>query len=272
MRTTGRAGSLKRWELWTGHAGYIAEGVVYLLMGAFALLADLEHRRQPNGSQGALAELGRTSVGKALLALLALGLAAFVLWQMLLATVDPEHRNDRHRPRHWLARLRHFCSGLFYTVLVVEAAWTLFGLAALDDDPSHLRWSSRVLQFPEGRFAIGIAGAGIGVFALTQFYRAVTGDKSKRVDLSRTRWRWVINALGAYGYISRGVLFALVGLYVLDAAWRFDPHYSNGIGGALGALQQRPYGVWLLGAIATGLMSYGLFQIAKERYRLFHDS
>ena len=263
-----RAGSLKRWELWTGHAGYIAEGVVYLLMGTFVLLADLQRRRQPNGSQGALAELGRTSFGKALLALLALGLAAFVLWQMLLATVDPEHRGDRTRPVRWLMRLRHLCSGIFYAVLVGEAIWTLFGFGAIHGE--HL--SSRVLQFPVGRVAVGIVGAGIGVFALTQLYRAVTSDKSKRVDLSHTRWRWAINALGAYGYLSRGVLFALVGLYVLDAAWRFDPHYSNGIGGALSALRQRAYGVWLLGAIAVGLMSYGLFQILKERYRMFHDS
>jgi Domain of Unknown Function (DUF1206) len=267
-----RAGSLKRWELWTGHAGYIAEGVVYLLMGAFALLADLERRRQPNGSQGALAELGRTSLGKALLALLALGLAAFVLWQMLLAFIDPEHRGDRTVPRHWLVRLRHFCSGIFYTVLVGEAVWILFGLGSLDSDPSHLRWSSRVLQFPIGRVVVGLVGAGIGVFAVQQLYRAVTSDKSKRVDLSQVRLRWLINSLGAFGYVSRSVLFGLVGLYVVDAAWRFDPHYSNGIGGALGVLQQRAYGVWLLGALATGLMSYGLFQIIKERYRLFHNS
>jgi hypothetical protein len=267
-----RTGSLKRWELWTGHAGYIAEGVVYLLMGTFALLADLERRRQPNGSLGALTELGGTSIGKALLALLVLGLGAFVLWQMLLAIVDPEHRNERHGPRHRLARLRHFCSGIFYTVLVGEAAWTLFGLAALDGNPSHLRWSLRVLQFPAGRIAVGMVGAGIGVFAVQQFFRAVTNDKSKRVDLSRTRWRWLINALGAFGYLSRSVLFGLVGLYVVGAAWRFDPHYSNGIGGALGTLARQPYGTGLLGALATGLMSYGLFQILKERYRLFHDS
>jgi hypothetical protein len=266
------AGSLKRWELWTGHAGYIAEGIVYLLMGAFALLADLQRQRQPNGSQGALAELGRTSFGKALLALLALGLAAFVLWQMILAIIDPEHRADRTRPRRWLVRLGHFCSGIFYSVLVGEAVWTLFGFGAVDGNASRARWSSRILQLPLGRVAVGIVGVSIGVFALTQFYRAITNDKSKRVDLSDTRSRWVINALGAYGYISRGVLFGLVGLYVLDAAWRFDPHYSNGIGGALSALQQRAYGGWLLGAVATGLMSYGLFQIVKERYRLFRDS
>jgi Domain of Unknown Function (DUF1206) len=267
-----RAGSLKRWELWTGHTGYVAEGIVYLLLGAFALLADIERRRQPNGSEGALVELGHTSLGKVLLALLALGLAAFVLWQMLLAFIDPEHRDDRPAPRRWLVRLRHFCSGIFYTVLVGEAVWILFGLGSPIGGSAQLRWSSRVLQFPSGRVVVGLVGTGIGVFAIQQLYRAVTSDKSKRVDLSHAPLRWLINCLGAFGYVSRSMLFGLVGLYVIDAAWRFDPHYSNGIGGALGVLQQRAYGVWLLGALATGLMSYGLFQIVKERYRLFRNS
>lgn len=264
--------SLRGWERWTGHAGYVAEGIVYLLMGGFALFADLQHHRQPNGSQGALAELGHTSVGKALLALLALGLAAYVLWQMLLAIFDPEHRGDRTKPRRWLMRLRHFCSGVFYSVLVTEAVWIVFGFGAIEGEPSRIQWSSRVLQYPLGRVAVGIVGAGIGVFAVTQLYRAITNDKSKRVDLSHTRLHWLINALGTYGYLSRGALFGLVGLYVLDAAWRFDPHYSSGIAGALGLLQRRTYGVWLLGVIAPGLMSYGLFQIVKERYRLFRNS
>jgi hypothetical protein len=246
--------------------------MVYLLMGSFALLAELQQRRQPNGTQGALAELGGTPLGKALLALLALGVVAFVAWQLILAIIDPEHRG---KPRTWRrrwVRLGHLWTALLYSVLVSEALWTLFGFGANAGGPAHLRLNARLLQWPPGRVAVGMVGAGIGVFALMQVYRAVTGDKSKRVDLSHTRWRGVLNALGAYGYLCRGVLFALVALYIVEAAWRFDPHYSSGIGGVLRALQRRAYGEWLLGALAGGLMSYGVFQILKERYRLFHNS
>jgi hypothetical protein len=45
--------------------------------------------------QGALAKLAAAPFGDALLALLALGLAAFVLWQVVLGLLDPEHRGER---------------------------------------------------------------------------------------------------------------------------------------------------------------------------------
>jgi len=63
-------GALTRWERWAGHCGYVAEGVLYLPVGFFALLAAFRHA-QPSGSRGALAKLGETLVGDALLALLA---------------------------------------------------------------------------------------------------------------------------------------------------------------------------------------------------------
>ena len=60
----------------------------YLPVGFFALLAAFGHQ-QPNGSKGALAKLGGTLLGDALLAVLAFGLAAFVLWQLVVAIADP---------------------------------------------------------------------------------------------------------------------------------------------------------------------------------------
>jgi hypothetical protein len=40
-------GALTRWERWVGHGGYVAEGVLYLLVGCFALLAAFG-QRHPN--------------------------------------------------------------------------------------------------------------------------------------------------------------------------------------------------------------------------------
>jgi hypothetical protein len=39
------------------HTGYVAEGVVYVLIGTFALMAALEPSQQPNGYKGAFAKL-----------------------------------------------------------------------------------------------------------------------------------------------------------------------------------------------------------------------
>jgi uncharacterized membrane protein len=272
VRSHDEPASLMPWQRWVGHSGYIAEGVLYLVVGCFALLAALG-RQQPNGSKGALAKLGGSGFGDALLALLAVGLAAFVIWQLVLAIADPEHRADRRTPRRRLVRLGHLSNGAFHIVFVGEAVWGLFGLSrAGNEKEAQVLWTARAMAVPAGRYVVALIGVGIVVFGLWQFYRAVTRDKNKRVDLSRTRLRFAINVLGVYGLTARGALFALVGGYLINAAWRHDPRYSGGIAGALGGLKQQPYGEWLLGLVAAGLMCYGLYQVAKERYRRLGDS
>lgn len=261
------------WERFVAHSGYIAEGVIYVLIGAFALAAALEHGQQPDGYQGAVLKLGATVFGKSLLALLALGLASFVLWQLLLAVKDPEHRDTRNTPRRVCARAGYVLNGLINSLLVGEAVWALLGMYTTDNErASQVRWTARALQLPLGRFAVGAAGIGIIIFGAWQLYRAVTRDKDKRIDLHHVRFRIALDALGICGLVGRGVLFGLVGLYLLDAARLEDPRYSGGVAGALAALRQQHYGPWLLGALAVSLMCYGIFQVIKERYRRLLES
>jgi hypothetical protein len=258
---------LRRWVRWTGHCGYIAEGVLYLLIGFFALVAAMG-RQQPNGAQGALAKLGETLAGDGLLVVLAAGLAAFVLWQLILAIADPGHRAERRNPRRRLVRLGHLLNGVFHCVFVGDAMWSILGLSRADDErESQIKWTAWIFALPVGRYLVALAGGGIVLFGLWQFYRAMTRDMNKRVDLDGARFRLAVTALGIYGLFARGTLFLLVGGYLVNAAWRHDPRFSGGIAGALAGLKQQPYGAWLLGAVAGGLLCYGLYQIAKEPYR-----
>ena len=262
---------LRLWERLVGHAGYVAEGLVYVMIGSFALLAALGDR-QPNGSKGALTRLSTAPFGKALLVLLAIGLAAFVLWDLLLALTDPGQRGG-HRVRRLWVRTSYFLNALLHSVLVGQTLWSLFGLASADDEKqTQFTWTARVMTLPVGRWGVALTGVGILIFGLWQFYRAFSGDKTRRVDLRHTHFRFALTVLGACGLTGRGVLFGLVGLYPVDAAWDRDPRYSGGIAGALQGLQQQPHGSWLLGAVAIGLICYGLFQILKERYRRLGDS
>jgi hypothetical protein len=262
---------LAPWKRWVCHVGYAAEGVVYVLIGVFALLASIGAHRAPNGSKGALTGLGATPFGKALLSVLAVGLSAFVLWELLVAFTDPEHSGDHSGIRVW-ARIGHVLNGLLHSVLVGQAIWILLGLASLNEMQSQENWTARAMNLPAGRETVGLVGIGILIFGFWQFYRAFSRHKYKRVDLRHTRLRPVIGALGVYGFAARGVLFGLVGLYLLNAYWYREPRYSAGIAGALGALKRQPAGTWLLGIVAAGLISYGLFQIAKERFRQMGDS
>lgn len=51
------------------------------------------------------------------------------------------------------------------------------------------------------------------------------------------------------------------------AALRANALEARGLGGALAALAQQPFGPCLLGTIALGLIAYSLYSLSEARYR-----
>ncbi len=73
--------------------------------------------------------------------------------------------------------------------------------------------------------------------------------------------------VGVLGHFARFVVFGLVGGFLAKAAWEFDPKEAVGLDGALHELVQQPYGRYLLGSVAAGLLAYALFCFVQARYR-----
>ncbi len=78
--------------------------------------------------------------------------------------------------------------------------------------------------------------------------------------------RWVV-PLGRAGYAARGVVFIVVCAFLLVAAYQSDPSEARGLGGALLALQEQPFGRALYGLVALGLAAFGAFGFVEARYR-----
>jgi hypothetical protein len=78
--------------------------------------------------------------------------------------------------------------------------------------------------------------------------------------------RWVIR-VGRIGLIARGVIFALIGIFLIQASRHNDAGEAVGLGGALQKLTEQPFGDLLLGLVAAGLFMYGLYSFVEARYR-----
>lgn len=61
--------------------------------------------------------------------------------------------------------------------------------------------------------------------------------------------------------------FVIIGFFLLQAARQSDPNEVRGLDGALQSLAQQPYGPWLLGIVALGLLAYGIHAGVQARYR-----
>jgi hypothetical protein len=57
------------------------------------------------------------------------------------------------------------------------------------------------------------------------------------------------------------------GFFLIQAAHQSNSNQVRGLEGALDSLARQPYGLWLLGIVALGLIAYGLYYIVQARYR-----
>lgn len=115
-----------------------------------------------------------------------------------------------------------------------------------------------------GGVGLGVVGAG-----LLNAYRAVTRkflDDLELRKMSEREERWFA-VLGVFGHLARAVVFVLVGIFLIRAAYQYDPQEAIGLDGALAKLAHEPAGPFLLGVVAFGLLAYGLFCFVQARYR-----
>jgi hypothetical protein len=70
---------------WIARSGYVARGVVYLIVGGLAVLAALGSGGETTDSKGALRTIIQQPFGQVLLGLVALGLVSYAVWRLVQA-------------------------------------------------------------------------------------------------------------------------------------------------------------------------------------------
>jgi hypothetical protein len=69
------------------------------------------------------------------------------------------------------------------------------------------------------------------------------------------------------GYAALSVIFAIIGIFILVAAYQRDAGKARGLAGALATLLQEPFGHTLLFIVALGLLAYCCYGLAQSRLR-----
>ena len=249
--------------------GYAAKGVVYVLVGSLAALGAFEVGGDgPTDSRGALTQMVRQPYGRILLGVIAAGLAGYALWRITQALRDTEDKGAELKGLS--IRFGYACIGVVYAGLSYSAVRLILGQGAgQGSDESARGWTALALSFPLGRWLVGLGGLGVIGFGGYQCYKAFTAKfrrKWKRHEMSEHA-RALATRAGQTGLVARGIVFGIIGLFLIQAAWRARAEEARGLGGALRALEQQPYGPYVLGAVALGLVAYGLYMFVEARYR-----
>ena len=156
-----------------------------------------------------------------------------------------------------------------YVGLAAAAARVALGWGPVRDQTSAGPWVAPFLAHPLGRWAVLAAGVWIAAYGPWLLWRSVAKEPEKRLDVSRMTpaMQRTFKLIGRVGVAARGVVFLVVGIWMVRAAWQLRPREAKMPAGALESLREQPYGQWLLALVALGLGAFGLFEIVKARYR-----
>jgi hypothetical protein len=233
--------------------GYVAYGVVYALVGVLAVQAAFSGADHAAGQQGALRSILLAPLGRVLLCIVALGLLAYAAWRLYEGVMDPE--DEGRDAKGIVKRLDHVLNGLFHGALAFTAGQLALGSGG-GGGGSPDDWTATLMSQP----------LGAGLYQFYNAYKADFREKLETDEMSLREKRWTTHA-GRLGYAARGVVFGVIGVFLIQAALQADPDEAKGLGGALETLARQPFGPYLLGAVALGLVAYGVFMFVVARYR-----
>ena len=104
--------------------------------------------------------------------------------------------------------------------------------------------TAEVLDWPAGRWIVGIAGLCVIGAGLYNGYRGLTCKFAERWntgEMSAAVRRWATR-IGVVGLLARLVVFGLIGAFAVKAALEYDPKEAIGLDGALQKLAHQSYG------------------------------
>ena len=252
--------------------GFVAKGLLYGTVGAFASCAGLGGGGGTTDSRGALTALHTMPFGDLLLLAIAAGLLGYGVWRIVEGFADPDDRGDG--AKGLALRASFIARGLIHLALAVSAARIVTLLPALGQDGGGAGsgdqtrdMTATALDLPGGKWlvlAVGVVVAGFGAWQIVRSIRSKLSRNVDRGDAEREIGTWVITT-SRIGIAARGLVVVAAGWLLGYAALRRDASQAGGVERALDVFAGLGRGP--LVAIGAGLVAYGIYQLLSARYR-----
>jgi len=250
---------------WLARLGLASRGVIWLIVGLLAVQVARGNSTHAD-KNGALHAIADKPFGEVLLVVLAVGFLGYASWRLLEGAVG--QRDEQDDRKRWAKRLASLFRGGVYLFLAGSTAKFLFSQSGSDKTKPL---TARVMAEPGGRVLVFAVGAGLVIGGIAMAVRGIKQKFEKLIE----GWkmpdglRTTTKVVGTAGLVSRGFVFALIGFFLIDAAYRFDPQKAKGLDASLKTLAGQPFGQVLLFAAAVGLLAFAVWSFIEARYRKF---
>ncbi|KZZ85156.1 DUF1206 domain-containing protein [Bacillus sp. SJS] len=255
----------KPWIRRLGRFGYMAQGLVYGLIGILAFMAAIGAGGKTTDTKGMLQSLPGMPLGELLLWIIGIGLIGYSIWGIVKCFTDPENKGSD--AKGIAIRIGYLISAGIYGSIAFNAIKIAVNGGGLGGG-SEQSMSAKLLSQPYGQWVIAIIGAiiiGYGIYEFISGYKEKFMTKFRASEMSLHERKIARNS-GKMGLIARGIVLAMIGFFFIEAAYTADPSQNKGLDGALSELSSQPFGQWMLGAVALGLILYGVYGVIRGRY------
>ena len=257
------AGDRRPWLERLAIIGAAARGFVYVIIGSSAINAAFQARRSSHDLATAFEIIVAAPMGRVLLAVVASGLMAFAVWCLLDAVLDTSSKGSK--PKAFAKRAAGIVVGCLYCGLSLLALALTFEVTQ-PGGPGIRHWTALLLSQPFGQWLTGIGGTVIVAVGLFQLGAAFCRGRTTTDHAGR-------RALASYGVASRGLLFLVVGGFLVVAAIFRAPSEARGLRGAFRFLGEQPFGLTIVCVVGVGLAVHGIMSAieAFRTHRRFAD-
>jgi hypothetical protein len=264
-----RRGATGRWMTLLARLGYTVKGVVYVVIGWLAVMLAIGHGGKATDQSGAIQTINNLPFGKFLLVVVAIGLLGFALWSFIQALFDTEGKG--RDAKGIASRIGYAVVGASYALLSYATFQIVVGTGSGGSNSTSKTQdgTALLLKQPPGVALVIIAGIGVLAIAAYLFVKAYSAKFKSRLNLTElsAQMRKLMINLGRFGYAALGVVFSIIGIFLIVAAFQHNAKQAVGLDGALQELARQPSGLFLLGIVALGLIAYGLYSFVEARYR-----
>jgi len=246
--------------------GYGVRGLIYIIMGLLAVQVALGKGGGLASQQDAIAAIGKQPAGLILLWVVLIGLISYAVWGVVRAVLDPLHKG--HDIKGLVARFGFLVSAFGYAILVLPTYRSITGGSQTASGSQTQKFFTSIMAMPWGRWAIGILGLAVLAGGLYQIYLGFKAGFDRQFQIYALTAKEVKLAtdVGRFGTAARGVVLAVVGGLISLAAYRANPGQAVGMDAALATLLHQPYGIWLLGIVAVGLIAFGIYSLLSAAW------
>lgn len=242
--------------------GYLAKGVIYLLIGVLALRLALGIRGgRLTDASGVLLTLLQQPFGRVMIGIIGIGIVAYAAYYLFEAIADLRHIGGG--VRGWISRSLTIIKAVVYGTIGVEALnIVVFGGGGGGDAEDNARL---VLRFPLGEVFLVLIGIGVAIYGFTQLRMAWDGRADDDLDVARVRREaaWIL-PLGRIGTAARSVILVVMGATLLWSGLQERPSNADGYSEVLATIES--INPWLLAAMGAGLGCFGLYQLCHARF------